>query len=160
MLCQRCKKATATVHVTDLVGEPRELHLCEECAGQEGITVKSPVPINALLEDFIKHQVASQEMSDLTCPQCGMSFLQFRQQGVLGCPHDYEAFDKALSPMIAQAHEGASHHVGKVPNKASSSQKKQHLVLKLRRQLEAAVEQEDYETAAKLRDQLKELEQR
>ena len=134
MLCQRCKKATATVHVTDLVGEPRELHLCEECAGQEGITVKSPVPINALLEDFIKHQVASQEMSDLACPQCGMSFLQFRQQGVLGCPQ--------------------------VPNKASSSQKKQHLVLKLRRQLEAAVEQEDYETAAKLRDQLKEFEQR
>ena len=159
MVCQRCKKTTATVHITDLVGEPKELHLCEECAAQEGIQVKMPVALNTLLEEFVKHQVASQEMSDLTCPKCGMSFLQFRQQGVLGCPHDYEAFDKILAPMIAQAHEGAGHHVGKVPNKASGSQKRQHLMLKLRRELEEAVEREDYESAAKLRDQLKELEQ-
>lgn len=158
MLCQRCKKSTATVHVTDLVGEPKELHLCEECAEEEGIRVKSSVPINTILEDFIKHQVASQEMSDLTCPECGISFLQFRQQGVLGCPHDYDAFEKALMPMIAQAHEGATRHVGKVPNKASSTQKKQHLVIKLRRELQEAVEQENYEAAARLRDQLKELE--
>jgi len=160
MLCQRCKKASATVHVTDLVGEPKELHLCEQCALEEGITAKSPVPINALLEDFIKQQVATQEMSDLTCPECGTSFLQFRQQGVLGCPHDYDAFESALMPMIAQAHEGATRHVGKVPNKASSTQKKQHLVLKLRRELDEAVEKEDYETAARLRDQLKELEEK
>ncbi|UCG32942.1 MAG: UvrB/UvrC motif-containing protein [Phycisphaerales bacterium] len=158
MLCQRCKKSGATVHVTDLVGEPKELHLCEECAEEEGIRVKSSVPINTILEDFIKHQVASQEMSDLTCPECGTSFLTFRQQGVLGCPHDYEAFDKPLTSLIAQAHEGATRHVGKVPNKASSTQKKQHLVIKLRHQLQEAVEQEKYEEAAKLRDQLKELE--
>ena len=61
MLCQRCKKATATVHVTDLVSERKEMHLCDGCAQEEGITVKAPMPINALLEDFIKHQATVQE---------------------------------------------------------------------------------------------------
>jgi protein arginine kinase activator len=159
VLCQRCKKATATVHVTDLIGETKEVHLCEECAAEQGITVKSPMPINALLEDFIKHQMASQELADLTCPECGMDFLQYRQQGVLGCPHDYDAFEKALAPLIAQAHEQAVKHVGKVPSKASSVEKRQNLILKLRRELDEAVENEEYESAAKLRDQLKELEE-
>ena len=126
---------------------------------EQGITVKSPVPINALLEDFIKHQVASQELADLTCPECGMDFLQYRQQGVLGCPHDYDAFEKALAPLIAQAHEQSAKHVGKVPSKASSSEKRQNLILKLHRELDDAVENEEYESAASLRDQLKELEQ-
>ena len=145
------------MHVTDLVGETREVHLCEECASEEGITVKSPLPINTLLEDFIKSQVSAQDLAGLTCSECGTTFAQFRQQGVLGCPHDYDAFDKALGPMIAQAHEGATQHVGKVPNKASDTHKRQHLVMKLHRKLEDAVEREDYETAAKLRDELKEL---
>ncbi len=157
MLCQRCKKATATVHVTDLVGERKEMHLCDGCAQEEGITVKAPVPINTLLEDFIKHQAAVQEMSDITCEECGLTFAQFRQQGLLGCQHDYDAFEKVLGPMIAQAHEGATHHVGKVPSKLGEGRRRQHEIRRLRRELDAAVENEDYETAARLRDQLKGL---
>lgn len=157
LLCQRCKKSTATVHVTDLVGETKELHFCEECAGEQGITIKTPVPINTLLEDFIKNQSETQELTDLTCPECGMSFVQFRQQGVLGCPNDYDAFEKILSPLISQAQEGATHHVGKIPDQSSDTQKRQHVLLKLRRDLDDAVEREDYERAAKIRDELKEL---
>ena len=157
MLCQRCKKATATVHVTDLVGERKEMHLCDACAQEEGITVKAPVPINVLLEDFIKHQAAVQEMVELVCPKCGLNFAQFRQQGLLGCPHDYDTFEKVLGPLIAQAHEGATEHVGKVPAKAGAGRQRQHELRRLRRELDAAVAREDYERAAELRDQLKEF---
>ena len=88
-----------------------------------------------------------------------MNFAQFRQQGLLGCPHDYDAFEKVLGPLISQAHEGATEHVGKVPSKAGAGRQHQHELMRLRRELDAAVAREDYERAAELRDQLKEFTQ-
>jgi len=160
MICQRCKKRQATVHLTEIVkDEKREKHLCEKCAAQEGLTVKAQVPINELLTSFVLEQLGAQELGKLTCSSCGMTFLEFRNSGLLGCPGDYDAFAKALVPLLERTHEGASQHVGKVPARGEASQKKQHELMGLRRELSEAIEQENYETAAALRDKIKALEQ-
>ena len=87
-----------------------------------------------------------------------MTFREFRLKGQLGCPHDYDVFRSLLTPLIERAHAGASHHVGKVPDTADATVRKQTGLLRLRRELEEAIEQENYEQAARLRDQLRSLE--
>lgn len=136
-------------------GHKVEKHLCEQCAAAEGIPFKSSVPISQLLEDFIK-QAGTED--DPACDVCGRKFSEFHQQGLLGCQNDYEAFGKQLLPILQRAQEGATQHVGKVPHQAAGEQKKQMAILRLRAQLRNAVSQEDYERAASLRDQIKELE--
>ena len=156
--CDKCDKP-ATVHLTEILnGEKIEKHLCEDCAATEGITIKSNVPISQLLEDFILQTTTAEDLDDLTCDICGLSFTDFRTQGLLGCPNDYDAFGSALEPLLQRAQEGAVHHVGKVPSRAKVDQKKNASILRLRQDLKRAVEIEDYERAAKLRDQIKEQE--
>jgi protein arginine kinase activator len=97
-------------------------------------------------------------LADLACDVCKITFGEFRQKGLLGCPHDYDAFERALLPLLHRAQDGTTQHVGKVPHRAGSSQKKQNAILRLRGQLKDAVASEDYERAAALRDQIKQLE--
>ena len=159
ILCQRCKQAKATVHITDTVPTKREQHLCEQCAEKEGVIVKQAHhTTNEILQQFIKQKTGLGEAEDLSCPKCGQSFREFQLKGQLGCPHDYEAFERVLSPLIARAHRGATHHVGKVPATAKASVKKQAGLLRLRHELQEAVEHEDYEHAALVRDQIQALE--
>ena len=158
-VCQLCKQSKATVHITDTIPDKRERHLCEECAEKEGVIIKQQFhTTNAVLQEFIKHKAGLGEADDHACPKCGITFREFRLKGQLGCPHDYEAFRQLLAPLIERAHEGATHHVGKVPTTADSTTHKQTGLLKLRRELEEAVEQENYERAANLRDQISQLE--
>ncbi len=86
-----------------------------------------------------------------------MTFREFRQRGLLGCSKDYEAFASLLDPLIERAHEGATEHLGKVPAQAGKSARRRTELLRLRRQLSEVVEREDYESAAKLRDQIEAL---
>lgn len=161
MLCQNCKKHTATVHLTDLVqGEKQERHLCEQCASQEGVTVKQHVPINDLLNSFLMCQSGVQELAKIRCPHCGLSFVEFRSQGLLGCANDYDAFGEALANVIERAQDGRTHHTGKAPGQAIVVDPVQQRRLELQRELRTAVEEEDYERAAQLRDQLAELDQK
>lgn len=158
MLCQRCKKNQATVHLTDIIkNEKRERHLCDACAQAESVTMKSHTPINELLASFVMQQLGAQELADLKCEQCGTTFVEFRNNGLLGCPNDYDVFEEALAPLLERAHgEGATHHVGKTPKgDTDGSAARQRELLRLRRQLGEAVEREDYETAAKLRDRIR-----
>ncbi len=158
ILCQNCKKHTATVHLTDLAkGEKRERHLCEQCAAQEGVTIKQHVSINEVLNSFLMCQPGVQELSKVRCPQCGLSFAEFRSQGVLGCPHDYETFGEALGAVVERAQDGHTHHTGKSPGQTVITDPVQSRRMNLQRELRAAVEAENYELAAQLRDQLAEL---
>lgn len=158
-VCQNCNQAKATVHITDTVPEKRERHLCEECAEKENVIVKQNHKTTGdVLQEFIKQKIAPGAGDDKACPRCGITFREFRLKGQLGCPHDYEVFRALLTPLIERAHEGASHHVGKVPCTAEATVRKQTGLLKLRRDLEEAVEKENYEQAARLRDQIEELE--
>ena len=158
MLCQKCKKQNATVHMTDLVkGEKREKHLCEQCAGDEGIVVKQHVNINDVLNSFLMSQASVHELARLKCPDCGISFMEFRSQGLLGCPRDYDAFGEVLANMIERVQDGHTHHIGKTPDRPIQIDPAQQNRIRLQRELREAIEKEEYELAARLRDQLAEL---
>ncbi|UCD28195.1 MAG: UvrB/UvrC motif-containing protein [Planctomycetota bacterium] len=159
MRCQNCKKQTATVHLTDLLkGEKHERHLCEECAVKEKITAKThPPSINDVLNSFLMSQSVVKELGKLKCPDCGMSFVEFRSQGLLGCPNDYDVFDQALSSVIERAQDGETQHIGKSPGESADIDPIQRERLKLQRELREAVKAENYELAAELRDRLEEM---
>lgn len=158
MLCQKCKKRTATVHLTDLIkGDKQEKHLCEQCASDEGVAVKPQVSINDVLNSFLMSQASVQELAQLRCPDCGMTFVEFRSQGLLGCPNDYDVFGEALASVIERAQDGHTEHRGKAPGQPVEIDPTQQKLLDLQRQLRDAVDVEDYETAARLRDELAEL---
>ncbi|MBN1436929.1 MAG: UvrB/UvrC motif-containing protein [Sedimentisphaerales bacterium] len=145
----------ATVHLTEIVnGVKKERHLCEKCAQKEGITIKAHVPLSELLDSVVSAQKAAEELSDLTCPECGITWPEFRQAGSLGCPHDYVAFGGPLRKLIETSQEGAMLHVGKVPPQIDRLMDVQGRLLRLKHDLRQALTEEDYETAAKLRDQI------
>jgi len=159
MTCQRCQQSKATVHVTDTMPEKRERHLCEECAEKEGIIIKHHhQTTNEILQQFIKHKTGLAGADELACPKCGLTFRDFQLKGQLGCPEDYEAFRSVLMPLIERAHEGATQHVGKVPPTVDDSVRHNTGLLRLRRELQDAIEQEDYEMAARVRDAIQALE--
>src|SRR4051812_30611330 len=121
MKCENCNKQ-ATVHLTEIKGGKKmEKHLCEQCAAQlEGLPVKSP-PINELLTNFVMAHSGMAKEQTQACENCGMTWAEFRQGGLLGCEHDYALFEKDLGPLIQRAHENATHHLGKVPRRRGGS---------------------------------------
>ena len=162
-LCELCKKSQATFHLTNITreGEKIERHLCERCATEEGLVqVHKPNFATEILENFIASAKSSTTAdADLLCGECGISYVEFRNQGLLGCPRDYDTFAEALLPLIERAHDGGTHHVGKAPRSAGTERIAQQEVRRLQRQLADAVSGEDYERAADLRDQIKTLEE-
>jgi protein arginine kinase activator len=160
MQCQICQKKEATIHLTEISdGVRTEMHLCEHCAEDEGIAVKSQISLNELLSSLLAAQPADSEtfgdsMQQNSCPHCGFTLEQFRKEPVLGCPYDYEVFQKSLTPLIEKAHDGNTRHCGKVPSKTPADTRKEIKLMRLRQQLETAVNSEDYETAAELRDKI------
>src|SRR5271154_2025364 len=118
MKCDNCKNQ-ATVHLTEIRnGKKIEKHLCAQCAAQqEGLPVKSShTPINELLTNFVMAHSGGQLAKDQSaaCEECGINWAEFRQNGLLGCEQDYAPFEKDLTPLLQRAHEGATHHIGKV----------------------------------------------
>ena len=158
MQCQKCDKH-ATVHLTEIInGEKIERHLCEQCAQKEGIAIKPQGSISELLGNLIEAQEQTHELSDMSCPQCNISWSQFRKEGLLGCPNDYLAFEKPLSRLIEKTQDGADHHVGRVPAHSSGKLAQQLKLLTLRKDLKLALDEEDYEDAVRLRDEIRKCE--
>ena len=93
-----------------------------------------------------------------SCPKCGISFYEFRNQGRLGCPHDYVFFERELTPLITNIH-GETRHVGKRPRRGDESTDWQTELIRLRREMKEAVAKEDYERASALRDEIRTAEQ-
>jgi len=155
MTCQRCQEK-ASVHLTEMVdGVRRELHLCVPCARKAGVALPESAPslaLDAVVQDLIVANVGELvgELASLTCPECGLKFMEFRSRGRLGCPNDYRVFARGLLPLVQRAH-GATRHVGKVAQRRPDATER----LRLRTRLRAAIAQEDYELAARLRDQLR-----
>jgi protein arginine kinase activator len=158
MKCQCCSNP-ATYHFTDIVGgKKKEVHLCEQCAEQQNLIKQQELNLPAILQTLIGQHVGqlTDELARLTCPACGIKYMEFRAAGRLGCPHDYEVFRLGLTPMLEKIHR-ATRHVGKVPRRRPSAAAQAEL-LELRQQLRAAVDAEAYERAAQLRDLLRQKE--
>jgi protein arginine kinase activator len=97
------------------------------------------------------------ELDAKECPICGISFYEFRQGGRLGCPHDYVFFGEDLDPLLINVH-GDNQHVGKQPKRGITDTESQTELIRLRRQMKEVVEQEDYEQASQIRDQIRQIE--
>lgn len=157
MTCQQCD-AEATFHLTQNVGgQSRELHLCTGCAVKRGL-IAGPALKDLQLDVVVESLLASQlddsagALARSACSCCGIRFMQFRAEGKLGCPNDYDVFAAGLEPLLRRYH-GASRHVGKRLRKGSAGDAR--ALLKLRRRLRTAVDREDFESAARLRDQIR-----
>lgn len=156
--CDMCDKE-ATVHeVVVRNGQRIERHLCEDHAREVGVfhaqAFSGPGQI-------VKKVVMSQsglaqqdQTSRSTCPNCGMTFAEFRQDGLLGCSKCYEAFADKLVPLLRRAHDGGDHHIGKIPARAGHCYAKQERLAALRKQLKECIELEQYEKAAAVRDEI------
>jgi len=165
MLCESCKQAQATVHLTEIVNDQMtELHLCEACANQKGTQVESHFGLADLLSglaDFSKTQ-EPEEVTANACPNCGMTYDDFRKVGRLGCSQCYTTFKRGLGGLLKRIH-GSPIHLGKSPvrllkpTKAKTEVKTE--LAELKRRLERAIEKEAFEEAASLRDQIRRLEQ-
>jgi protein arginine kinase activator len=163
MKCQQCDKP-ATFHITELTGgKPQELHLCEDHARQYlTASANEPTPV-AGMAAALAHQMAvgqtADELSRLdqqACPVCGITFYEFRSQGRLGCPYDYVAFKAQLDPLIVSIHDQLE-HVGKRPRRSGGSQSRTQLI-RLRREMKEAIDEERYERASQLRDEIQQIE--
>jgi protein arginine kinase activator len=141
--------------LTDIInGQKKELHLCQACAEKQQM-FKLNLP--SLLQSWIGQNLSqADELSRLTCPACGIKYMEFRAEGRLGCPNDYDVFRVGLEPLLQRIHRSGK-HVGKVPRHRPRAAQMAELV-ELRKQLQRAVEQEAYEEAARLRDLLRQKE--
>jgi protein arginine kinase activator len=155
--CEKCQKRVATVHLTEILdaSHKREIHLCAECAAEQGIAIQAPSGID-ILTGLIGQQVGKElaAMAGVRCPSCGHTFLAFRTGGLLGCPRDYEVFAKGLMPLLERMH-GATEHVGKAPKTAGRDARRRSELAQLRRHLKRAIDQEQFERAAELRDAIR-----
>ncbi len=163
MKCQHCEKP-ATFHITELTGsEVQELHLCEDHAREYLAPGGEEKPDLATgLAKQLKLGQTAEELARLdqrACPICGITFYEFRNEGRLGCPHDYICFDAELEPLIVNIH-GATKHVGKHPKRTAGDSDWQTKLIRLRRELKEAIDDERYERASALRDEIKRIEER
>lgn len=165
MICDNCKKNPVAVHVTQVVnGEKIEMHLCQECAADKGVMFfnldASSFSLPKLFGSFFQGLVPNLEevvTENPTCPNCGMRINQLSQQGRLGCSECYNAFEQQLEPALRRIH-GHTRHVGRVPSRQGGTIMVKKQIDTMKSQLKEAVQQENFELAAELRDQIKNLE--
>lgn len=159
MLCDECRRRPAVVHITKILNNVRsEVHLCEQCAqGREELTEASfgfPKLIASLFDWGPSVPGVRRETQ---CEGCGLTQQDFRRLGQLGCPGCYERFAPQLGPLLRRLHGGAKHR-GKIPGPEGKGIKIRRELESLRRHLEEAISKEEYEMAAKLRDEIRDLE--
>jgi len=162
MLCEDCGKNPASVHFTKIInGKVNELHLCDECSkNHKEFDLDSSFSIHnfltGLLDSSNDDKVKVDYIKGTTCDKCGMTYGKFRQMGKFGCSHCYDSFKEKLTPLFKRIH-GNDTHMGKVPKRAGGVIRLKKEVEKLKVQLDSAVKSEEFEEAARVRDQIKNL---
>lgn len=159
MLCARCQKAQATFAVKVIVdNQVTETHLCLSCAHEEGASAVPPA-VAGLLSLLGAAPPVREKSAPARCPSCGLKWTEFSKTGFLGCASCYDAFGAQLKVLLKEM-QGASKHAGKASSNAARSMAakgRQDETAALKRRLDEALRRENYEDAAKLRDQLKKL---
>ena len=161
MVCDSCGQGEAVVHLTQVVNNQMTTsHLCEQCAAAKGLETAEGPP-HLPLTDFLAQMGDAPEpdaSTETACGFCGLTFAAFRETGRLGCPHCYATFESHLRGLLRRIH-GGTQHVGKVylPSDPTASELAKRLE-GLRRRLQRAVESEDFERAAEIRDLIRSLE--
>jgi protein arginine kinase activator len=158
MLCDVCKCNDATVFLTQILeGKMQKVNLCDACSKEKGVQDPTGFALADLLLGIGAAEEIEKGASSQKCPVCGYTHGDFKKTGRLGCSSCYETFADGLSALLKAMHKGTE-HVGKVPERAQRAVKLTHRMRTLNEDLQKAVAEENYETAASLRDQLKQLE--
>ena len=161
MKCQHCNKKAATIHLTEIVNESEkhEIHLCEDCAKAKGIGYKAHFSIQDLFGNLVGEAPEGElgQLDSSNCPACGIHYHEFRSSGRFGCMNDYRAFAPLLDSLFDSIHH-ARRHRGKVPRRAGSSIAKGEMLDDLKERLAETINREEYEEAAALRDQIRQME--
>jgi protein arginine kinase activator len=168
MLCQECGKKPSTLHFTKIVnGEKTEFHICESCAREKGELIPGTpngFSIHNLLSGLLDFDPASASGLDvktqpLRCEQCGLTYAQFSKLGRFGCSSCYNHFSDRLDPLIKRVH-GNTGHVGKVPKRSGGLIQSKREIEMLKKELLYHIEHEEFEHAATVRDQIRDLEKK
>ncbi|MBM3833471.1 MAG: excinuclease ABC subunit B [Verrucomicrobia bacterium] len=159
MLCDICKQNVATVHLTQMVeGKTKKVDLCESCSKAKGVDD----PTGFSLADLLLGLGAAQEMEqamaggEIKCPHCGFTQADFKKAGRLGCADCYATFGEGLESLLKTMHKGTK-HVGKTPHAFRQSQDLADKLKSLQSKLDKAVHDEDFETAAHVRDEINQV---
>lgn len=150
------------MHLTQIVGEKmQKLDLCEECAKAKGVND----PAGFALADLMLGLGASQEIEqaaggmELKCPRCGFTQADFKKSGRLGCPDCYKTFAEGLGGLLKTMHKG-TRHVGKTPEALRATRDNADKLKQLQKKLTKAIELENFEDAAHIRDEIKQISER
>ncbi|PLT31297.1 UvrB/UvrC motif-containing protein [Peribacillus deserti] len=169
MICEKCHERPATLHYTNVVnGKKTEVHLCETCAQEKGnkslFNGYAGFSINDLLGGLLNgvafqqshNSVAHRE--ELRCPKCHMIYQQFVEIGRFGCSECYSTFKNHLVPVLKRLHSGNIVHTGKIPKKAGGNISLKKRIEELKQDLKSSIDQEEFESAANIRDEIRALE--
>ena len=170
MLCEKCKERNATVYIKNIVNDQQtEMHLCAQCAAEMGVTQGLNNPFLNLSEEFDSmlntfpfggfFGAPEKKIFDKaeSCPLCGASLTDIRRTGRAGCPNCYSLFGHILDPIIRKIHGDTSHN-GRIPASAGAELSSKRQLEELKSQLKTAISNEDFENAARLRDEIRTLE--
>ena len=162
MMCDECGIRPATIRITTIVnGEKRDRNLCSECLASSQRIKKDfsnlAGHLNGLL-DALKSSAAKSEetIPEIECSRCGTTYEAYRKTGLVGCAQCYNDFREPLQAMMSRVH-GHTQHVGRIPGGADKQLSMKLKLEKLRQELNQAIQSEEYETAASLRDQIRSL---
>src|SRR6266850_5432547 len=163
MLCQICGKNPATVHFTEIHDNTMsEIHVCEKCAEERGLQnpqAKQKFDIANLIAGMVDSVTSTEEerVGHVQCPRCGLLYSAFKETGRLGCSDCYVAFQFQLRPLLRRIH-GDTRHRGKVPTRDGEGATRSRQIHRLHDELQRAVDREEFERAAGVRDEIKRLE--
>ncbi|MGE5627751.1 MAG: UvrB/UvrC motif-containing protein [Solirubrobacterales bacterium] len=167
MLCERCKKNEATYHITKIIDNVKqELNLCEKCTKESAeigfigkFDLYSPLSFQNLISglmEYISQPGEVEKAQELNCSNCGMPYNEFKKNGYLGCSECYISFENEINPVIKRV-QGNLKHTGKIPRRIGKDIISKNEVDNLKILLHRAIESEEYEKAAEIRDQIKKI---
>jgi protein arginine kinase activator len=159
MQCEVCKANEATVHLTQIInGKMQKVDLCEGCAKAKGVSDPTGFSLADLLLGLgAADNIKSNVLEEIACTECGFTQPDFKKTGRLGCPHCYETFSEGLTTILKDMHKGIAHK-GKIPARQAKALQYRNRLNDLRTELQQAVDSEQYEKAAALRDEINQLE--
>jgi len=157
MLCDICNKHDATMHLTEIVNEKvTEMHICSSCAKTKAQELKEQLSIADLAGGLSGIAESRKDETTIKCTSCGLTYADFRKKGRLGCAQCYTVFRQQLIPLLKRIHSSV-HHAGKFPLRMASRMTLEAKTKELKEKLERAIKLEDYEEAARLRDEMRKL---
>jgi protein arginine kinase activator len=160
MKCDVCDENTATVFLTQIVqGNMQKINLCEHCAKEKGVTDPTGFALADMLLGFGHGERVETHPQEKACAACGMTQTTFRKTGRLGCAKCYGVFGDGMDGLLKAMHKG-SRHIGKMPAHAGQRKAEEDLLARLRSELDAAVAEEHFEEAARLKLEINALEKK